>query len=70
MLSGILHGMSPAVLFSLELDNSELSFDYNQSANPGADNLLLPRMLIYEDEFVRHCLSGDCGQEQIIVVLH
>ena len=42
--------MSPAVLFSLDWENRERSFDDDQSANPGADNLLLLRMLIYEDE--------------------
>jgi hypothetical protein len=48
--SRILHGISPAVLFSLDFDNRDESFDDEQSTNAGADNLLIPTMLIYEDE--------------------
>jgi hypothetical protein len=48
--SRILHGISPDVLFSLDFDGRDESFDDEQSTNAGADNLLIPTMLIYEDE--------------------
>jgi hypothetical protein len=53
VLSGIVHGISPAVQFPLDLNNYDIglrNFDDEQSANAGADNLLIITMLIYEKE--------------------